>query len=693
MIEIMKVIIAEKPSVARDIARVLKVTSKKSGYFEGNGYQVTWAFGHLVRLLDPDEYDPQLGRWQLQDLPIIPDEFKIDTTKDNGAKAQFETIKALITSDATSDVICATDAGREGELIFRLIYQLSACTKPTQRLWISSQTDDAINEGFATLKPGSDYTTLYDCARSRSEADWLIGINATRAYTVRFGKGQGVMSVGRVQTPVLKMIVDRFLASTAFESQAYYEIEATISHPNGLFKGLWINKDQETRLSDKAAADTVAAALNSRPNGDIASVSIKEKREQPPLLYDLTELQKEANRKFKFSAERTLEIAQALYETHKIITYPRTSSRYLSDDLVPKLRPILQTLSEWRPAFAPLVAPLMETPLSPNKRMVDTEKVTDHHAIIPTGQSLKYVKLSTDEAHIFDLIARRLIAGFYPDCMKESTEIYCRFGEHTTKSNGIVTRTQGWRQLYSDDDDESGTALPIVTANDPVSGTAFKVLTKKTKAPPLHTEASILASMETAGRQIDDDEVREAMKECGLGTPATRAQILERLIKVSYITREKNRLIPTDKGLQLISVIQDKELLSPELTGEWERKLNLIRAGKLARATYMEEIAGLARRVVGNVQSVSQYPSIGTCPRCSGVVSETPKAFSCQNWRTSGCKFAIWKEMSGAPITKDIATQLLTDGVTPIIPGFTAKSGKQFSAKLAIRDGAVVMTF
>ena len=325
--------------------------------------------------------------------------------------------------------------------------------------------------------------------------------------------------------------------------------------------------------------------------------------------------------------------------------------------------------------------------------MVDNEKVTDHHAIIPTGQSLKSARLSDDELKIFELIARRLVAGFYPECVKESTEILCGFGTHTTQSNGIVTRIQGWRQLYSDEDDDSSTALPIVSAQDPIKGKSFKVLSKKTKAPPLHTEASILAAMETAGRQIDDDDLREAMKECGLGTPATRAQILERLIKVKYITRQKNKLTPTEKGIQIISSIQDKELLSPELTGEWEKKLNLIRNGKLARKAYMDEIIQFAHRVVGNVQAAPRFETIGTCPRCKGAISETPKAYSCQNWKTNGCKFAIWKEMSGAPISKEIATQLLSNGLTDVISGFKSKAGKEFSAKLMVKNGTVVMTF
>ncbi|NBV41552.1 type IA DNA topoisomerase [bacterium] len=690
----MKVIIAEKPSVARDIARVLKATEKKQGYIEGSDYKITWAFGHLVRLIDPDEYDPALGKWQLKDLPIIPADFKIDTSKDNGARTQFEIIKQLITSDATDEVICATDAGREGELIFRLIYSLSNCTKPIKRLWISSQTDDAILEGFKTLKPGDHYQTLYDCARSRAEADWLIGINATRAYTIRFARGQGVLSVGRVQTPVLKMIVDRYIANTTFDAQAYYEIEAAIKHPNGNFTGLWINAENETRLSDKAGAEAIVEALKSTPDGKIESVVTKDKRESPPLLYDLTELQKECNRKFKFSAERTLEIAQALYETHKVITYPRTSSRYLSADLVPKLPTVLKSISGIIPELAETIANLQDKPLNITKRMVDDTKVTDHHAIIPTGQSVKNARLSADETKVMELIIRRLVAGFMPDCLKESTEIISRFGEHAVKSNGIVTKQKGWRDAYSaDDDEDASTALPIVKKNDAVIGKSFKLLSKKTKAPPLHTEASILAAMETAGRQIDDDELREAMKECGLGTPATRAQILERLLSVKYITRDKNRLVPTEKGIQLISLIRDKELLSPELTGEFERKLNLIRTGQLGRPAYMAEIAEFARRISLNVQSALVTPAIGKCPRCDGDVGETPKAYSCRNWKTNGCKFAIWKEMSGAQITKETAETLLKTGTTEKIEGFKAKSGKEFSAKLTIRDGTVIMTF
>ncbi len=690
----MKVIVSEKPSVARDIARVLKVSTKKPGYFEGNGYRVTWAFGHLVRLLDPDEYSPELGKWRYQDLPIIPETFKIGTSKDSGATAQFETIKQLITAPDVNSVICATDAGREGELIFRLIYLLSGCDKPIERLWISSQTDDAIKDGFATLRPGHDYDTLYDCAKSRSEADWIVGINATRAYTIRFAKGQGVMSVGRVQTPVLKMIVDRHLANTSFEAQAYYEIEAKIKHQNGRFSGLWIGPDGETRIHDSARAQSICDALTDIKSGNVQSVLVKEKREYPPLLYDLTELQKDANRKFKLSADRTLAIAQSLYETHKLITYPRTSSRYLSSDLVPKLPKVVASMTGWSEGLDPLLTGIKAQPLAITKRMVDDEKITDHHAIIPTGQSIHKSRLSDDEIKIFDLIIRRVTAALLPECKKETTEIVCAFGTHRTKTSGIVTLDLGWRSAYeSDDDDDSDSALPKVNQADSVSGTGFKVLTKKTKAPPLHTEASILAAMETAGRQIEDDDMREAMKECGLGTPATRAQILERLIAVKYITRVKNRLIPTEKGIQLISVIQDKELISPELTGEWEKKLNQIRSGKLTRTAYMSEIAEMAKRMIGNVQQADVRPVLGTCPKCGGDIGETPKAYSCRNWKSTGCKFAIWKEMAGVTITAELAAALLRDQITPTVSGFKAKSGKLFDAKLAIRDGAVIMTF
>jgi len=688
----MKVIVTEKPSVARDIARVMKASTKKTGYFEGNGYQVTWAFGHLIRLIDPDEYDPSLGRWQLEGLPFIPESFEIATSKDGGAQAQFEVIRQLITATDTEYLICATDAGREGELIFRLIYQMSGCQKPFKRLWISSQTDDAIIDGFGNLKPGTDYDTLHDCARSRSEADWIIGINATRAYTVRFGRGQGVMSVGRVQTPVLKMIVDRHLAVQSFESHAYYEIEVSISHKNGPFKGLWVDQDNQSRLSNDAVAKSITEEIKKQSDGTIQSVTKKEKREQPPLLYDLTELQKEANRKFKLSAEQTLEIAQSLYETHKIITYPRTSSRYLSDDLVPKLQGVLTSIAKWSTSLRPTIESLLTRPLSPGKRIVDNEKVTDHHAIIPTGQVIDTSRLSENERHIFELISRRLVASFLTDCLKETTEIISTFGGHTIRSSGIVTQHQGWRALYDDEEDDSN-ALPIVAAKDSVLAKTVKVLSKKTKAPPLHTEASILAAMETAGRQIDDETMREAMKDCGLGTPATRAQIIERLIKVKYIVRQKNKLIPTEKGIQLVGYIQDKELSSPELTGEWEKKLNQIRRGELSREVYMSEIKEFARRVVGNVSIAQRTPRVGTCPRCGGDIGETPKAYSCRNWKTNGCKFAIWKETSGQTISLDLAKQLLATNQTDIVTGFKSKTGKEFSAKLAIKNGSVILTF
>jgi DNA topoisomerase-3 len=697
-----RLILTEKPSVAKDIAKVLKINTVKDGYYEGNGHLISWAFGHLIRLSDPPAYNPQFEKWSLDDLPIIPDAFLSEIQSDPRTQKQFQTIKTLLLKDEVKEVVCATDAGREGELIFRLIYEKAGCTKPILRLWISSQTDSAILEGFNQLKPGEAYNPLFDSARSRSEADWIIGINATRAYTGRFSRGQGVMSVGRVQTPVLKMIVDRYLANTQFNAQNYYEIEAKIVHKNGDFTGLMFATENDFRFFDKAVAEERYKQLEDTTQGSILSLSQKTVYEKPPLLYDLTELQKEANKKFKYSADETLSIMQKLYETHKILTYPRTSSRYLSADIKPKIPQLLKNLADL-PAYSSLSQALSAEPLSFTTRMFDDKKVTDHHAIIPTDKKADLSQLSESERNIFDLVIKRFLAGFMDDCQKDQTEIISQFGTLNFRSFGSVMKATGWREAYgneADEDQDEGQRLPVVAEKDPIICASSQMLEKKTKAPPLHNEASILAAMETAGKNVEDEEMRQAMKHCGLGTPATRAQILERLIKVQYITREKNRLIPTPKGIQLISYIQDKALLSPELTGDWELKLNNIVSNTFSRDVYMKEIKEFAHEIVNNVktstlQAIGTVKNpIGTCPLCGGVVGESKMAFGCSNWKNTGCTFKIWKVIAGKEISESMAKTLLTARVTKPIKGFKSKEGNAFVAGLKLDDkGQVVFDF
>jgi DNA topoisomerase-3 len=704
----MKVIITEKPSVARDIARVLKITASKTGYYEGNGYQITWAFGHLIEMLHPDQYDDKYGKWQLSHLPIIPDEFQRGIIKNNGVQDQYNVIEALLQNAQTEEVICATDAGREGELIFRLVYDRAQCNAPIKRLWISSQTDKSIKDGFKSLKSGSEYDPLYASALSRSEADWLVGINATRAYTIKYSKGAGVMSVGRVQTPVLKMIVDRYRRHTQFISEIFYEVFVDVQHhANDSFLAKWFDdkqQDKHDRLDNEAAATSIVNDLKQSPNGTIAKLTEKTKQEQPPLLYDLTELQRDANKKFKYSADQTLKLAQSLYERHKVLTYPRTSSRYLTTDIAPQLKGLVQNLSSHTP-YTPFVTTITTQNHTIAKRLIDDKKVTDHHALIPTEKTFNLSQLNAEEGAIYDLVIRRFLAAFYPNCVKDHTEIISQFGVHSFKSTGTVTKEQGWRTLYEHEEDiakkgqkkDSEPQLPVVKKGDLITGKKAKVKKGQTKAPPLHTESSILGAMETAGKDIEEEDLKQAIKECGLGTPATRAQILERLIHVKYITRKKNTLVPTAKGEYIIDHIRQPELTSPELTGQWEKKLNDMAQNNYKRSDYMTEIKEFTEQIITDLKEAPDTDGrpdqkvLGRCPieGCSGNIVETPKAYSCSQWKETNCEAVIWKTMSEKTITEAVVTELLKTGKTKKLTGFKTKAGDKFDASLKLVNGRV----
>lgn len=708
----MKVILCEKPSVARDIARVLKANQRMDGYFEGNGLQITWAFGHLILLSNPDKYDSKFEKWEMNDIPIIPKTFLKEISTNDGVKKQFETIRELLNKESTTEVVCATDAGREGELIFRYIYEASECQKPIYRLWISSQTDSAIKEGFGALKTGEHYQTLYDSARSRAEADWLVGINATRAYTIRFSRGDGVMSVGRVQTPVLNMICQRYREHTEFNAQPYFEVWGTFDHPNGKYQAKMVSDNQD-RFDTAEKANLRFDAIKAETKALIADMTEKEKIEHPPLLYDLTELQKDCNRQLKLSAENTLAIAQSLYEKHKILTYPRTSSRYLSQDLVPKLPQLLDNLTGY-PGVADALNQVKASPLTITKRLVDDAKITDHHAIILTDKKPDLSQLNDEERAVFDLVARRFLAAFMPDCIKTISDLRTQVKDEVFRATGMMIKQAGWRSLYLDaapedkkkrgkkavEPSEDDTVLPFVQKGEMVKIKKLEVQEKKTKAPALHTEASILSFMETAGKNIDEEELREAMKDTGLGTPATRAQILERLLKVGYIVRDKQKLIPTQKGLKLIGCIQNEALLSPELTGQWEKKLQDIFRAKYDRVTYMTEIEQFTKKVVDEVRISTTNPysahltPLGKCPLCGGKVLETPKAYGCDQWKATGCKFVIWKEVAKLTLPVNLVKQLLESGKSDLIDGFVSKKGSTFKAGLKLEsDGKVGFWF
>lgn len=603
-----KLIVAEKPSVGRDIARVLGVKERGDGYLYGDEYVVTWAVGHLVSLCEPGEFNESWKKWNMYQLPMLPDEIPLKVLP--GTKSQFATVKKLMNSAKISSIICATDSAREGELIFRYIYQMAGCRKPVERLWISSMTDAAIRQGFAELKPAAAYDALYESARCRSEADWLVGMNASRAFSLRY---DAHLSVGRVQTPTLSLIVRRDREIEAFVPQDYWELTANF----GDYSGLWIHPDAknlpdedagdrrddksrgaQTRISDKATAERVRDEVKGRP-ARVAESVCERRHFVAPQLFDLTSLQREANRKFGFSADRTLKLAQALYETHKLVTYPRTDSRYLPDDMRPKVKKVLSILPE---PYAALVQSDQMNPNMDSKRYYDNSKISDHHAIVPTDKRPNLSSLNADEARLYDLIARRLIAAHYPDYECDSARVITAVGPHQFKSTGTMPVREGWHAVYGEEkSDAKEPPLPNLAVGDlrKVEKTSIKAC--KTKPPKAHTDASILSLMENAGRDIEDEALREQMKSSGLGTPATRAAVIERLIQVGYARRAGKTLVSTEKGRQLIDVVP-VQISSAITTGKWEKAL-------AEMAAFSDENARKAKsdRFMSGIRRFSQF--------------------------------------------------------------------------------------
>jgi len=705
-------VIAEKPSVARDLVEALPGSFENNDtYYESDDTIVTFAVGHLVELVQPEEYDEKFKKWRMDDLPIVPEEFRLQPRDKKTAK-QLKAIHKLLQRDDVDRVVNACDAGREGELIFAYIYETSGVDKPVERLWISSMTKQAIREGFEQLRPGEELRQLEAAARSRSEADWLVGMNATRAATIR-GRAWvgGVVSLGRVQTPTLALMVKREREIQAFVPEPYWLVHAQF---DPRYEGLWFEGD-ETRLKDAKRAEEIAAKVSGK-DGVVESVERKEQSERAPLLYDLTSLQRDANRRFGFSARRTLQAAQSLYEDKKAITYPRTSSRWLSGDLVPQLKPTAATLEpigEYA-AAARYVLALDQLPLA---RVVNDSKVDDHHAIVPTDVEHEVERFSPDERRIFDLVARRFLAVFHPPARYARTTVVTLVEEERFRTRGKVTLEAGWRGVYGllseadqqaarqDEDAENESAeLPELQQGQTVKCTAAEVEAKETKPPPRYTEATLLSAMETAGKLIDDEELREAMKESGLGTPATRAETIETLIRREYIERVAKDLQPTPKGLQVITMLEEHPLTSPELTGDWEKRLTDIEHGSDDRKKFIGDIADFTRATVEQIAALDKEKlrpervELGPCPRCGAetgeIIKENSKAYGCTSWKSreeTGCGFVIWKRVAGRTLTPEIARQLLEEGKTKeVISGFRSRAGKPFRARLVLKDDGKV---
>lgn len=677
-------VVAEKPSVARDIARVLSAKEKGEGYYAGGDYRVTWAIGHLVSLCEPDEIDERYKKWRAGDLPILPDQIPLKVLPKT--KSQYAIVKKQMNDKACEGIICATDAGREGELIFRYLYRMAGCTKPFRRLWISSMTDEAIREGFAAIKPGSAYDSLYESARCRSEADWLVGMNASRAFTLRYDV---LLSIGRVQTPTLALLVRRHHEIAAFVPKDYWTITADF----GDYQGLWFDEaTKEKRVYDAATAEAIAAKVRGK-QAVIASVTREAKREMPPYLYDLTSLQRDANRLLRFTAQKTLSTAQKLYEEHKLITYPRTDSKHLPRDMVSKTRRALSMLPE---PYAALKAPLLrEEKLPMPRRIFDDAKISDHHAILPTDRVANLTKLSPDERALYDLIVRRLLAAFYPDYCYDAVRVVTCAMEERFESLGRDVKQLGWKTVYADTEtshskkkpDEDTATLPALAEGEQRKVQKAQVKAEKTKPPAPHTDASLLSAMEHAGREIEDETLRESMKNSGLGTPATRAAIMERLIQVGYAERKGRAITATEKGVRLIAVVP-ADIASPETTGRWEKGLADITTGDIQPERFLEGIKKLAASLTESAKCApsdiqfereekrgqkrgngakAKATGIGVmCPICKqGDVLENSKAFYCARFREK-CPFTIWKnavtKVGGPMLTAALVKRLLTEG-------------------------------
>ncbi len=720
-------LVAEKPSVGQDLARVLPGPFKKQeGFLEGPDHVVTWAVGHLVQLAEPEAYDAKYKSWRMADLPIVPDRFKLEV-RDERSRKQMSVVTKQLGREDVEEVVNACDAGREGELIFAYLFEKAKGKKPVKRLWLNSMTTAAMKSALASLRPAEEFATLEEAARSRSEADWIVGMNATRAATIRLRSSfDGAVSLGRVQTPTLAIVARREEEIRAFKPEPYWLVDATFLADalNGDGSGgerTYVGHFQAPagspgttkgpRIGTVEEAEAIVAACKGR-TGTITKLEKKEQREKAPMLYDLTTLQREANNRYGFSARRTLAAAQRLYEEHKALTYPRTNSRYLTTDMVEEIKPIAELVGR-HSEYAKGAAYVIGLDVLPLGRVVNDEKVTDHHAIIPTRSEHNLEKMGSDDRRVYDMAVRRFLAVFHPEAVFENTRVETTVkaadgeGAHVFRTRGKLLLVPGWRGVYDEisadakaaeseargeEDEAAEQQLPRLIDGEEVETRKIESARKETKPPRRYSDASLLGAMETAGKLVDDDELREAMKDSGIGTPATRAAIIERLITVGYIERDGRALVATEKGLNVIRLLNEHALTSPGLTGSWEQRLGKIERGEDSRKKFMSDIAGFAEETVKELDETLKDVRIprarlGPCPVCGHEIVENRKGYSCWARDDPGCGFVIWKAKAGKTLPIAIAKELIKTGYTAqAVTGFRGRSGRSFRAHLALQQ-------
>ncbi|HWW89432.1 MAG TPA: DNA topoisomerase 3 [Solirubrobacteraceae bacterium] len=732
-------VIAEKPSVGQDLARVLQGPFQKNeGFLEGPEQVITWAVGHLVQLAEPDAYDAKYKSWRMADLPIVPERFKL-VVRDERSRKQMTVVGKQLAREDIEEVVNACDAGREGELIFAYLYEKAKAKKPVKRLWLNSMTVAAMRDAFAALHPAAEFARLEQAARSRSEADWIVGMNATRAATIRLRSSfDGAVSLGRVQTPTLAIIARREEEIRAFQPEPYWLVDAKFTagvgepandEPAGTertYAGRF-HAANKPRIASAEEAEAIVRACEGRI-ATITKLEKKEQREKAPMLYDLTTLQREANNRYGFSAKRTLGAAQRLYEEHKALTYPRTNSRYLPTDMVEEIKPTVELVgvhAEYRKAAA-YVTGLDALPLG---RVVNDEKVTDHHAIIPTRSEHRLEKMGPDDRRVYDMVTRRFLAVFHPEAVFENTRVETTVpapdapsaepqapdgGGYVFRTRGKLLLEPGWRGVYDEpasgprptadtkgegdraeigqreEDEVADQQLPRLLEGEQVQTREIESVRKETKPPRRYSDASLLGAMETAGKLVDDEELREAMKDSGIGTPATRSAIIERLIAVGYVERDGRALVATEKGLNVIRLLNQHALTSPGLTGSWEQRLGKIERGEDSREKFMGDIAGFAQETVKQLDETLKDVRIprarlGPCPVCGHEIIENRKGYSCWAREDPGCGFVIWKAKAGKQLPIAVARELIKQGYTEgAVTGFRGRSGRSFRAHLAL---------
>ena len=694
-------IIAEKPSVAQDYVRALPGPfTKHEGWLESDEHVVTWAVGHLVQLAEPEEYDPKFKRWRMADLPIVPDRFKL-VVRDERSRKQMTVITRQLGREDVDLVINGCDAGREGELIFAWLYEKSKSKKPVRRLWLSSMVQSAIRDGFDHLRPAEELADLEAAARSRSEADWIVGMNATRAATIRLRSSfDGAVSLGRVQTPTLALVARREEEIRAFVPEPYWLVDAAFAaDAEREYEGRY-HAGSQPRIKTAEEAEAIVVAVRDG-RGEITKLEKKEQRQRAPLLYHLTSLQREASSRFGFSAQRTLACAQRLYEEHKALTYPRTDSRYLPSDMVKEIKPTAELVGR-APEYAKAAAYVTGLDVLPIARVVDDSKVSDHHAIIPTRSEHRLDKMRDDDRRVYDMVARRFLAVFHPEAVFENTRVETTVADHVFRTRGKLLLVPGWRGVYGEtadpesgereDDEGREQTLPRLELGESVEVRSVESLAKETKPPQRYSDGSLVAAMETAGKLVDDEELREAMTGSGIGTPATRAAIIERLISVGYLERDGRALVCTEKGLNVIRLLAEHALTQPDLTGQWEQRLAKIEQGEEDRGAFMSAIVDFARATVEELDTRLKdvripRANLGPCPVCGRDIVENRKGYSCWSREDPGCGFVIWKAKAGKTLTAAVVRELIATGRTEkAVTGFKSRNGRNFRARLALQQ-------